>query len=100
VELHLAESSYTAAKLLVLNGKQTFLIQQLFPVGNVADPDPGSGAFFTPGSGIGFFRILDPGSRIPDPKPMVFLRAWLKFLGKKFFENWPTFFFFSISKIK
>ncbi len=32
-------------------------------------PDPGSGAFLTPGSGIrnGFFRI-------PDPKP-IFLRA-------------------------
>jgi hypothetical protein len=29
--------------------------------------DPGSGAFWTPGSGIGFFRI-------PDPKP-IFLRA-------------------------
>jgi hypothetical protein len=34
---------------------------------SVADPDPGSDAFLTPGSGIGFFRI-------PDPKP-VFLRA-------------------------
>jgi len=32
-----------------------------------ADPDPGSGAFFTPGSGIrnGFFP--DPGFRIPRP---------------------------------
>jgi hypothetical protein len=30
--------------------------------GSVADPDPGSGAFLTPGSGIGFFRISDPGS--------------------------------------
>jgi hypothetical protein len=27
-------------------------------------PDPGSGAFLTPGSGIGFFRNLDLGSRI------------------------------------
>jgi hypothetical protein len=35
------------------------------PEGSVADP--GSGAFFTPGSGIGFFRI-------PDPK-FIFLRA-------------------------
>jgi hypothetical protein len=34
---------------------------------SVADPDPGSGAFLTPGSGIrnGFFP--DPGSRITDP---------------------------------
>ncbi len=33
---------------------------------SVADPDPGSGAFLTPGSGIGFFRIQgvpDPGSQ-------------------------------------
>jgi hypothetical protein len=37
------------------------------PVTSVADPDPGFGAFLTPGSGIGFFRI-------PDPKP-IFLRA-------------------------
>jgi hypothetical protein len=36
---------------------------------SVADPDPGSGAFLTlgPGSGIGLFRISDPGSRIPNP---------------------------------
>jgi len=34
---------------------------------SVADPDPGYGAFLTPGSGIGFFRI-------PDPKPIL-LRA-------------------------
>jgi hypothetical protein len=42
----------------------TFL---LMPI-TVADPDPGSGAFLTPGSGIGFFRI-------PDPKT-IFLRAF------------------------
>ncbi len=35
---------------------------------SVADPDPGSGAFLTPGSGIPDLgsRISDPGSRIPD----------------------------------
>jgi hypothetical protein len=38
------------------------------PTVGVADPDPGSGAFLTPGSGICFF-----GSRIPNPKP-IFLR--------------------------
>ncbi len=37
------------------------------PKSSVADPDPGSGAFSTPGSGIGFFRIPDLGSRIPNP---------------------------------
>jgi hypothetical protein len=31
---------------------------------SVADPDPGSGAFLTPGTGIDF--LLDPGSRIPN----------------------------------
>jgi hypothetical protein len=35
---------------------------------SVADPDPGSGAFFNR-----FFSDL--GSRISDPKP-IFLRAW------------------------
>ena len=40
---------------------------------SVADPDEGSGAFLTPGSGIGFFRI-------PDPKS-IFLRAYWQFLG-------------------
>jgi hypothetical protein len=34
--------------------------------GSVADPDPGSGALLTPGSGIGFFRIPDLGSRLSD----------------------------------
>jgi hypothetical protein len=49
-------------------------------VSSVADPDPRSGAFFTldPGSGMCF---PDPGSRIPNPKP-VFLIAndnfWIK----------------------
>jgi hypothetical protein len=40
-----------------------------YPGISVADPDPGSGAFLThkPGSGIGFFRIPDLGSRIPTP---------------------------------
>jgi hypothetical protein len=51
---------------------------------SVADPDPGSGAFFTldpdPGSGIGFFP--DPEYRILTP---YFLELSDKFLGKKFF---------------
>ncbi len=52
---------------------------------SVADPDPGSGAFLTsgsgmrdPGSGIGFFRIPYPGSRIPDPKPIFLTIFWVK----------------------
>ncbi len=39
--------------------------------GSVADPDPGSGAFLTPGSGIRNRFFPDPGSRIPDPKPIL-----------------------------
>jgi hypothetical protein len=31
------------------------------------DPDPGSVAFFDPGSGIRNRFFLDPGSQIPDP---------------------------------
>ncbi len=31
------------------------------------DPDPGSGAFLTPGSGIRKRFFLDPGFRISDP---------------------------------
>jgi hypothetical protein len=38
---------------------------------SVADPDPGSGAFLTPGSGIGVFP--DPGSRIPDPGSQIYI---------------------------
>ncbi len=51
----------------------------LFPTAfmtySVADPDPGSGAFLTPGSGIRDRFFADPGSRIPDPKT-IFLRAF------------------------
>ncbi len=43
---------------------------------SVADSDPGSGAFLTPGPGSGIRNRFfpDPWSRIPDPKP-IFLRA-------------------------
>jgi hypothetical protein len=47
---------------------------------SVADPDPGSGAFLTPGSGIRNGFIL---FRIPYPKP-IFLKLCDNFLGKKF----------------
>jgi hypothetical protein len=49
----------------------------------VADPDPGSGAFLTPGSDIRNRFFPDPGSRIPDPKP-IFMRT---FWGKKFYNS-------------
>jgi hypothetical protein len=37
------------------------------PTNSVADPDPGSGTFLTPGSEIRNRFFPDPGSRIPDP---------------------------------
>ena len=45
-----------------------------FMPGSVADPDPGSGAFLTPGSGIS------------DPKPIL-LRVCDNFFGKKFYNS-------------
>jgi hypothetical protein len=38
-------------------------LEQVFQGSSVADQDPGSGAFLTPGSGMGFFRIPDLGSQ-------------------------------------
>ncbi len=39
---------------------------------SVADPDPGSGGFLTPGSGIRKRSFPDPGSRNPDPGCSLF----------------------------
>jgi hypothetical protein len=44
--------------LCIVNIPVPYLPAQYSVVGSV--PDPGSCAFLTPGSGIGFFRILDP----------------------------------------
>jgi hypothetical protein len=53
-------------------------------MGSVADPDPGSGAFLTSGSGIRnrFFPYL--GSQIPNP---YFRDLCEYFLGKKFYNS-------------
>jgi hypothetical protein len=60
-----------------------------FIINSVADPDPGSGAFLTPGSGIrnGFFP--DPVSRISDPGSQEhILKSFLTiFFGKKFYNS-------------
>ena len=55
----------------------------LMHVTSVADPDPGSGAFLTPGSGIGFSvsRISDPGSQ-----PHIFENL-LTILVKKLYNS-------------
>jgi hypothetical protein len=50
---------------------------------SVADPDPGSGAFLTLGSGIRNRFLPVPRSRIPDPK-QIYLD---NFLGKKFYNS-------------
>ncbi len=47
---------------------------------SVVDSDQGSGAFFTPGSGIGFFLV--PRSRIPNPQPL-----FLKVLSNNFLQR-------------
>ncbi len=63
---------------------------------SVADPDPGSGAFLTPGPGSGIRKSFFPRFRIPTP---YFLELSDKFLGKKFYNSLktgPFFFFFNI----
>ncbi len=69
---------------------------------SVVDPDPGIGAFLTPGpgSGIRYRVITDPGSWIPDPKP-IFEGLVTNFGVKSSInslKHGPI--FFSISKIK
>ncbi len=51
---------------------------------SVADPDPGSGTFLTPGSGIRNMFFPNPGSRIPNP---YFWELSENFLGKKFYNS-------------
>jgi hypothetical protein len=82
-------------KKLQLKKKLKFFLDQT----SVADPDPGSGAFLTPGSGMGFFRIPDLGSRIPRP---YFEEFFDNFFGKKFYNSLKIgpIFFFSTSKLK
>ncbi len=63
------------------------------PLCSVADPNPGSGAFLTPGSGSGIRNRFypDPGS-IPNP---YFWELTDKFLAKKFYnflKTGPNFF--------
>ncbi len=49
---------------------------------SVADPDPGSGDFLTPGSGIRNRFFPDPGSQIH-----IFESLLTIFLGKKFYNS-------------
>ncbi len=50
----------------------------------IADPDPGSGAFVTPGSGIWNRFFPNPGSRISKP---YYCELSDNFLGKKFYNS-------------
>jgi hypothetical protein len=59
---------------------------------SVADPDPGSGAFLTPGPGSGIRNRFFSRSRIPTP---YFLKLSEKFLGKRFYNSLKTGQFFS-----
>ncbi len=63
-------AKFSKERVLVKILREVTLLAKVRPdtvLYSVADPDPGSGAFLTPGSGIrnGFFfgsRISDPGS--------------------------------------
>ncbi len=57
---------------------------QVFLSASVADPDPGSVAFLTPGSGIRNRFFPDLGSRIPNP---YFWELRDNFWGKKFYNS-------------
>ncbi len=74
-------------------GLKTYICQAVLRI-RIRDPVP----FWPldPGSGIGFFRISDPGSRIPDPwfripdPEPIFLTLWElrdNFLGEKFYNS-------------
>ncbi len=67
--------------LIMRGGERDKYIIRKTPIKtSVADPDPGSGAFLTPGSGIRNRLFPDPGSQTHI------------FESLKFFENWPKFF--------
>jgi hypothetical protein len=59
---------YLKKKILVRECRDMHVCyrQSLDHVTSVADPDPGSGAFLLPGSGIRIRFFPDPGSRIPN----------------------------------
>ncbi len=75
--LHTTQPAYTSGKPFV-----TLQVRTL--PSSVADPDPGSGAFLTPGPGSGILNRFFSGSRIPTS---YFLEVNDKFLGKKFYNS-------------
>jgi hypothetical protein len=66
--------------LFLKNCCTVYLCKHFF---SVADPDLGSGAFLTPGSGIRNRFFPDPVYRIPDPKTI--LKSF--FVGKQFYKS-------------
>ncbi len=66
------------------------MVEGIPTVSSVADPDPGSGAFLTPGPGSGIrnWFFPDPGSRIQNPGSQTHIFESLmtidNFTGRKF----------------
>jgi hypothetical protein len=69
--------SYEAKKLYFCFLKNVKRSNAKKPICSVADPDPGSGAFLTPGSEIGLFRIPDLGSQTHIFESLVTI-FWIK----------------------
>ncbi len=70
----------------ILTDSDNCLIPEVLRI-RIRDPVPFWPLDPDTGSGIGFFP--DPGSRIPDPKP-IFLELSNKFLGKEFYNSLKT----------
>ena len=69
---------YCPARWITNNNKLLPFIYITSPVSSVADPDPGSGAFLTPGSGI---RYEQPGSYFLELRNYFFGFLGLKYLN-------------------
>jgi hypothetical protein len=67
-----AWSNLSSTTMAIRTRDSGFILKSIDIFTSIADPDPGSGIRclfdpLDPGSGIGFFRIPDLGSRIPSP---------------------------------
>ncbi len=95
---------FSIAFILQIRGCSHFYYQRCVRGAIVMDPDPGSGAFLTPGSGIRNRFFPDPGSRIPDPgsQTHTFESLVTIFWAKSSIILWKfdQIFFFSTSKLK
>jgi hypothetical protein len=78
-------SSHTLKTLFVI--EKTSLGKKIIIAISVADPDPGSAAFFTPGSGMIF---PDPGPRTPDPIFDAISESLIPIFGVKMLKLFAT----------